>query len=316
MKTFLLVVLLCSLCSQAVFGLSVQGTLEGTYKPVEGEKQCVPSTRCCCSTGETTIKSTPPNSQIVVSGDLDGGPGCHGFRTLGAIFEPVNATTATWTVPMYGDKYIASANDDYTVLRVERVDIQNTECVNVLHRIQGSATPVDATGLPTSIVNSPLPINQNPIVSTNTPVNSAPTAINAAAGPTITSTTNAGIGSGNFSATGVPVIMQSGIGEGAITPESSYHIKYGLFRTSTISNQYDVWFIIDPASNMFSSIRGSYVYLHYISGTHEDPTRAVVANPITVKMVCTDPTGDMRQYKYSTVYIPADTGIRFSFTYA
>lgn len=60
------------------------GNLQGTYKP---DGKCVPSSTCCCSTGVTTISSQPPNDGVNVSGDLDGGSGCRGFASLGAVFQ-------------------------------------------------------------------------------------------------------------------------------------------------------------------------------------------------------------------------------------
>jgi hypothetical protein len=60
------------------------GNLVGTNKP---DGNCKPTSTCCCSTGTTSVTSQPPNDSVNVTGDLDGGTGCHGFTSLQSVFS-------------------------------------------------------------------------------------------------------------------------------------------------------------------------------------------------------------------------------------
>lgn len=121
MKSIALFALLLNILFLAHTNGQQTGKLEGVYKP---NGNCVPSSTCCCSTGTTSVTSEPPNTSVTVSGSLDGGTGCKGFNSLGAVFTVSSFTlthnpqTIHYTIHiLFHNLYNISYFDPYLLLR-------------------------------------------------------------------------------------------------------------------------------------------------------------------------------------------------------
>jgi hypothetical protein len=208
-------------------------------------------------------------------------------------------------VPVYGDRYLAISNADYTRIEVKRSDITNANCVNILTRVTGSATPVTPTPTPTPGTGTGTVTSPGTTTSPDLSTCPAPT-------------TGDLLGVGKFDATGTPVMMDTGATEGYVQPDSSHYARYGIIKAQGTVDKYDIWLILDPTSSLFaSSLKGSFATLHYIAPTSASANAAAAALPLTRSMTAADSSATARQWKYGQVRIPslAGMGLRFSFTY-
>jgi hypothetical protein len=296
--------LLC-ICLTVILAITTIVTaqkLSGTYVP---DGQCVPSDTCCCSTGPATITSSDDNTKINFAAAVDGGKGCQNFKQLSAAFDYVDQYTGVWTVPVYNMKYQAKASSDYKTVTVSRLDISDTGCINKMKLESGGVEPKPTTGTTTPPTPTPTTNtnNNNIVVAPRPTPNTSPTTL---ANP-----------NGSFKATAQPdIMMRSDQTDGVFQIDTSYNIRYGVLQSQTVSNMFDIWFILEPVSTLFSqTLGGSKVVLHFISPTTENPQTAINGNPINVDMAVQDPSGSSRQWKYSGVRIQPGMGMRFSFTY-
>ena len=210
---------------------------------------------------------------------------------------------------MYGDRYVAVSNAEYTKIQVKRSDISST-CTNVLNRQSGSAVAVtDGTATTPTTTNSTTNTGTATSGTTNVVTDLSKC-------PTVNATTD--LGTGKFDATGTPISMDVGAYEGYIQPDSSHYARYGVIKSTSTADKYDIWLILDPTSSLFaSSLQGAYATVHYIAPTTNNADTAAAALPLTRSMTAADSSSTARQWKFGQVRVPstAGFGMRFSFTY-
>lgn len=299
---FIIATILLALCLTP--SLTTAQSLDGTYKP---DGQCKSTATCCCSVGEFTVKSSADLTKVSVKGTVDGGKGCESFTSLSADFTAVDQYNAVWNVPIYNMIYQATASRDYSSVTVSRTDVSDTSCINKLSRVGGGVTPpASGTGTTTPTTTPPASTGSN--IPGNVVI----------ANPTTTTTTSVTsilTPPATFKATATPdIIMTTGQTEGVLT-QDTHTVRYGVLQSSSSSDSYDIWFIMEPTSTLFSNLKGKEVAIHYIAGTTSVPTTAIDGSPINKALTAIDATAQARQWKLTGVRIPGGTGLRFAFSY-
>lgn len=247
----------------------------GTWEPYVAT--CTSTNFCCCSTSPVVVTKSSEGSGLVLTGDLDGGAGCRGFASIGAVFAyfpyityaQINSTSVGWSLPMYNDQYIATAIDNsFNYVHVTRLNV-NPPCVNRFKREGAEDNPTGGWGGPTPR------------------------------------------GRGAYDSKGTAITSQQ---NGTFTPPGSvtgHLMRYGILRASTLSDQYTAWLIIDPKTDL--GIKLTYADIHFNAPVS---TGAVTGEPINREMATQDNTykrfrygnitlKDGQSIRYSFTYQPA-----------